>query len=139
MDKLIKNLDFAQLCDHFGFFDRDLIALLEVDKRTLKNWRKNNKAPQHIRKLVTIVGKGYLPADSDWSGFSVRGDILYTPLGQELSSGEILSWFYRSRMISSYKAVNRRLLIENERLKRLSNSANSVFKIDGSLKQLKLL
>jgi len=131
-------LSFAQLVEHFSLFDSDVLALLGVDKRTLKKWLRDNTAPDWARKLVTIHGRGYLPPSKDWAGFRFRDDKLFTPDGRSITSGEILGWFYRNQLIETYKRNNQKLRRHNDRIKLIMSSSNdSIFREDGTLKETK--
>lgn len=95
MQDIIRILDFNDLIRHYGLFDNEVLGLLEVDKRTLTRWIKNNSAPVWARKLVVIHGRGYLPPEQDWFDFSIgRDGKLYTPFKNfVLSPHDIMAWW----------------------------------------------
>lgn len=133
-----ESLTFNQLCDHYQLLDSDLIDLLEVDKRTLKNWRLKDSAPVMARKLITLYQRGLLSAD--WDGFYIDGDCLITPLNHRLTAGEVTGFLYKLNMIDSLKYHNSRLENQNNRIKaRFCSSNRSIFNKDGKLKQYRLI
>lgn len=133
---LYLKLSFGALCDHYGLLDGQLLTLLEVDKRTLANWRKKDNAPVMARKLISLHYRGLLGAD--WGGFYVEGDTLVTPIGQRLSTGEIMGWFYKQQLLKSLQYSNRALKQSTQELQSKISSANSIFRIDGTLKESSL-
>ena len=135
---LFREVSFDALCDHYGLLDTHLLPLLEVDSRTLKNWRLKDNAPMMARKLVAMHKRGFLSAD--WEGFYIEGDKLYTPTNRYYTTGEINGFYYKLQMINSYRFNNENLKLENARLKRRITSANDgIFRDDGTLKQLELI
>ncbi len=134
---LYQTLTFDQLCDHYGLLDSHLLPLLEVDRRTLKNWRTKDNAPMMARKLVAMESRGMLSVD--WEGFYIKGDTLHTPMRQAFTTGEILGFHYKFQMIHTLRLDNLKLKAANDKLKSRINAANGIFREDGTLKQLKLL
>ncbi len=136
----IIQLSFKQLIQHYTLWESEILEFIECDKRTFNGWLKNNTAPIWARKIVAIIGRGYLPPTVTWEGFSIRDDVLYTPFKRfELSTGRILSFWYTLQQIDILKSENKKLNRHIEQFKHITIASNSLFDDDGQIKQLKLL
>jgi len=113
-------MGFNELTDYYGILDSQILSLLEIDKRTLKAWRRKNDAPVMAKKLITLYKRGFLTGD--WEGFRVDGDTLSTPIGQFITSGEIMGTWYNYQIIERLKVDNRLLVEQVERLKQQLNA-----------------
>lgn len=71
--------DHKQAADYFG-----------VTPQTIKNWITKGNWPLSVVRLLLVMHRGYLPISKQWRGFKIRGDVLHTPGGRELSAFDLM-------------------------------------------------
>ncbi|MFA0612586.1 DUF3653 domain-containing protein, partial [Vibrio sp. 10N.222.49.B4] len=54
------------------------------------NWISNGNWPLSVVRLLLVMHRGYLPTSKPWRGFKIRGDVLYTPGGRELTAYDLM-------------------------------------------------
>ena len=74
---------------HFDGRD-EAAAFFGVTPQTVKNWQTKGNWPLSVIRLLLIMHRGYLPTSKSWRGFKIRGDVLYTPGGRELSAYDLM-------------------------------------------------
>lgn len=67
----------------------DAAEFFGVSPQTVKNWIKKGTWPLSVVRLLLIIHRGYLPNSKAWRGFKIRGDVMYTPGGRELSAYDL--------------------------------------------------
>ena len=74
---------------HFDGRD-EAATFFGVTPQTVKNWQTKGNWPLSVIRLLLIMHRGYLPTSKSWRGFKIRGDVLYTPGGRELSAYDLM-------------------------------------------------
>ncbi len=75
-----------------GFTRKRAAAALGVTRRTVRNWTRTGAAvPYSAYQLLRILSGYALPGD-DWKGFTIRGELLFSPEGRSFSAPELAWW-----------------------------------------------
>lgn len=74
---------------HFDGRD-EAAAFFGVTPQTVKNWQTKGNWPLSVIRLLLVIHRGCLPTSKSWRGFKIRGDVLYTPGGRELSAYDLM-------------------------------------------------
>ncbi|WP_299695796.1 DUF3653 domain-containing protein [uncultured Vibrio sp.] len=74
---------------HFDGHD-EAAEYFGVTTQTVKNWVKKGNWPLSVVRLLLVMHRGYLPTSKPWRGFKIRGDVLYTPGGRELTAFDLM-------------------------------------------------
>jgi len=90
--------DHKEAAEYFG-----------VHPNTVKNWQKNHSWPLSVVRLLLIKHRGYLPTGKAWRGFKIRGDVLFTPSGRQLSAYDLQELDIRMEIGSSSDVKKRGL------------------------------
>ncbi|MDC5719440.1 DUF3653 domain-containing protein [Vibrio europaeus] len=86
--------DHKQAAEYFG-----------VTPQTVKNWLKKGNWPLSVVRLLLVMHRGYLPITKQWRGFKIRGDVLYTPGGRELSAYDLMELDIRMSLKTTSNVV----------------------------------
>ncbi|WP_406733489.1 DUF3653 domain-containing protein [Vibrio scophthalmi] len=81
----VKDLLLWHFDDH-----KEAAIYFGVTPQTVRNWQKNGTWPLSVVRLLLIMHRGYLPISKPWRGFTIRGDVLFTPGGRELSAFDLM-------------------------------------------------
>jgi transcriptional regulator with XRE-family HTH domain len=109
-----------QMYRSLGLSREDAGKLLQITPRTLQNWESGRvRVPYSAYKLLRVL-LGYELPHKAWEGFTVRGNVLYTPEGYAVPAHEF-TW--RSLLVNRAQAFHQtaercqRLIAEVARLK----------------------
>ncbi len=103
MKKLLKRIEFQEDIYKCGFSPRQLneMLLYEFDSvqeaadylgcsvPSIYRFRRTNKWPISVAKLLMIKRRGFLPMTGPWREFRIRGDVLVTPSGREFTAQDL--------------------------------------------------
>ncbi len=81
----IRDLMLWHFDDH-----KEAATFFGVTPKTIKNWINHDKWPLSVVRLLLIIHRGYLPNTKEWRGFKIRGDVLHTPGGRQITAYDLM-------------------------------------------------
>ncbi|WP_105215948.1 hypothetical protein [Pseudoalteromonas sp. T1lg22] len=92
----------------FGYDHKRAAIELGVSYSTYRKYWNTGVAPKPIKSLVSIIARGYLPANGPWQHFKIEGDLLVTPYGS-MSAGDCAYHHRKSWAATHYQAEYKKL------------------------------
>jgi hypothetical protein len=86
--------------------NRQLIEMTGCHFTTIFRWRRQNKLPPHIEKLLRFMALHELD-QLGWKGWKLENGKLHTPGGQSFTAGEVEAIQIRQQEIAFYAAERR--------------------------------
>ena len=97
-NQFIANLNQAFSLDH-----KAGAKALGVSLKTYKSYRKKGNAPAPVKKLASIIARGYLPDDGPWKFFYIDKDhSLVSPYGI-IRAGDVAFYNRKKWAADSYR------------------------------------
>ena len=123
-NQFIANLNQAFSLDH-----KAGAKALGVSLKTYKSYRKKGNAPAPVKKLASIIARGYLPDDGPWKFFYIdRKGSLISQYGS-ISAGDI-SFYHRKKWAAEHYRM------EYKKLKSKLNDTSEMHEVQDKLLEL---
>ncbi|WP_151172787.1 hypothetical protein [Pseudoalteromonas ruthenica] len=114
-NEFIANLNKSFSLDH-----KKGAHTLGVSLKTYKSYRKNGNAPIPVKKLASIIARGYLPDEGPWKFFYIDSDnSLISPYGI-ISAGDIAFYHRKKWAAEKYREEYNKLKEKVDNTKELN-------------------
>lgn len=99
----------------YGIPINEIARICHVSVKTAARWKSGTTCPPQSAILLLLADLGCF--DPEWRGWTVKGGVLYSPEGWEITVNDVLATPLMRQQLAAYKAELRQI---QERLDRMA-------------------